>query len=166
MKKRFLQLSVIVAALVFQSCSKPTAETKLDKYDLTFTSVQLSDVPEFMDTKVSETDTDLSNYDFNIGGHARVTIGEITESVYPVNLDMLKKAITESPDFVELIDAKQLKNGAFGVIFKEKGSDGTSIIKDYRFYFKKGNRFFKMRPVFNSELKDLDKQIAAYESLK
>lgn len=166
MKKRILQLSVIVAALVFQSCSTPQAETKLEKYDLTFTSAKLSDVPEFTDTKVTETDTDLSNYDFNIGGHARVTIGEITEAVFPANVDMLKKAISESPDFIELIETKTLKNGAFGVIFKHKGSDGKSTISNYRFYFKKGNRFFKMEPVFNNDLTDLDKQISAFESLK
>jgi len=166
MKKRILQLAVIVAALVFQSCSKPAEETKLEKYDLTFTSTKLSDVPEFTDTKVTETDTDLSNYDFNIGGHARVTVGEIAESVYPASLDMLKKAVSESPDFIELIEAKTLKNGAFGVIFKHKGSDGTSTIKNYRFYFKKGNRFFKMQPVFNNDLNDLDKQLAAFETLK
>lgn len=165
MKKLLLPITV-VALLLFQSCGKPAEETKLEKYDLTFTSPKLDAAPEFIDLKTSDSDTEFSEYDFNMGGTARVTISEIAESVYPSDVEMLKKAVTEGEDFVEMIEEKKLSNGAFGIIYKRKGSDEKSIIKDYTFYFKKGNRFFKMRPIFNSELRDLDKQLAAYESLK
>ncbi len=165
MKKILLQLTLI-AALFLQACNnKPLEETKLEKYDLTITSPKLDAPPEYTDYNPSETDTEIADYDFNMGGHARVSFKEIKESAYPKDTAMLKEAITKSEDFVELIETKQLKNGAFGIIYKMKGSSGATI-KHYNFYFKKGNRYFKMEPVFNSELNDLDQQIAAYESLK
>jgi hypothetical protein len=46
-----------------------------------------------------------------------------------------------------------------------KGSNGSPI-KNFLFYFKKGNRYFKIEPIFNTELKELDKQLAAFQSLK
>lgn len=164
MKKILLQVSVI-AALLFQSCSQPVEETKLEKYDLTMTSAKLDAAPEFTDLKASDTDTELSRYDFNIGGHARVNIIEIAGSAYPSDTGMLNKAISASGDFIGMIESKQLANGAFGTIYKMKGSNGDPI-KNYAFYYKKGNRFFKMEPVFNSDLNDLDKQLAAFGSLK
>lgn len=164
MKKQLLRLAIILF-VACQSCSsKPAEDVKLEKYDLTITVPKLSSPPDFTDTKFSETDTDWSNYDFNVN-KGRITVGEIAESVYPANADLLKKAISADPDFIELTDTKQLKNGAFGVIFKKKGSNGSPI-KYYLFYFKKGTRYFKMQPVFNSELKGLDEQVAAFESLK
>lgn len=165
MKRLILPITLLMLVLL-QSCSKPKEETKLEKYGITLTSPKLNEAPEYTDLKVSETDTELSRYDFNMGGHARVNVIEITPSVYPADVDMLKKAVSESEDFVEMIDTKKLSNGAFGVIYKEKGSDGKSIIKNYVFYFKKGDRYFRMEPVFNSELKDLDSQVAAWESMK
>lgn len=164
MKKILLQTS-IVAALFLQSCSQPVEDTKLEKYDLTLTSAKLDKAPEYTDLKVSETDTELSRYDFNIGGHARVNVLEITESVYPTDTGMLNKAISGSEDFIGMIESKQLANGAFGTIYKMKGSNGDPI-KNYAFYYKKGNRFFKMEPVFNTDLNDLDKQLSAFGSLK
>ncbi len=164
MKKIILQLTIIVSLFV-QACSQPLEETRLEKYDITITAPKLKSAPEFTDLKVSETDTELSSYDFYIGNRARVDVKEITASVYPADTSMLKEAVTGSEDFVELIETKQLSNGAFGIIFKMKGSSGTTI-KHYIFYFKKGNRFFKMEPVFNSELGDLDKQLAAFGSMK
>lgn len=165
MKKILLQVTVI-AALFLQACNnKPLEETKLEKYDLTITSPKLDAPPEFTNLKFSETDTELSRYDFNMGGRARVNVIEIAAEAFPTDTTMLKSAVSGSADFVELIATKQLKNGAFGIIYKMKGSSGATI-KYYNFYFKKGNRYFKMEPVFNSELNDLDQQIAAYESLK
>jgi len=164
MKKQLLPLT-LVALLFFQACSQPLKETKLEKYDITITMPEPPAAPEYQDLKVSETDTELSDYDFNIGGHARVTVTEIAASAYPGDINTLKKVVAESSDFVELTDTKQLPNGAFGVIFKMKGSSGD-VIKNYLFYFKKGSRFFKMQPIFNSELKDLDKQLAAFGSMK
>lgn len=164
MKKQLLPLT-LVALLFFQACSPSLQDTKLEKYDITITMPKPPAAPEYNDLKASETDTELSDYDFNIGGHARVTVTEITASAYPQDTNTLKKVVSESSDFVELTDTKQLPNGAFGVIFKMKGSDG-SVIKNYLLYFKKGNRFFKMEPIFNSELKDLDMQLAAFGSMK
>ena len=165
MKKYLLHLTAI-AALMLQACgqSKPLEEKKLEKYDLTITMPKTDEVPEFNDFSASETDTELSDYDFHISD-ARVGITEIRESAYPADTTMLKEAVTKSEDFIELLETKQLTNGVFGVIFKMKGSDGTPI-KNYLFYFKKGNRFFKMEPIFNSELHEMDKQIAAFQSLK
>lgn len=165
MKKIFFQLAAI-AVLFLQACNqKPLEETKLEKYDLTITSPKLDNAPEFTDFSPSETDSELSDYDFNMGGNARVSFKEIKASAYPEDTTTLKEAVTKSPEFIELIETKKLANGAFGSIFKMKGSDGSTI-KHYIFYFKKGDRYFKMEPVFNSELKDLDKQIEAYASLK
>ncbi|RQO30154.1 hypothetical protein DBR32_11250 [Taibaiella sp. KBW10] len=165
MKKIFLQLTAI-AVLLLQACgqSKPLEEKKLEKYDLTITMPKTDEVPEFQDFKASETDTELSDYDFHISD-ARVSLTEISASSYPTDTTMLKKAVTGSADFMELIETKQLKNGAFGTIFKMKGSSGAPV-KNYLFYFKKGNRFFKMEPIFNNDLKELDLQLAAFESLK
>lgn len=166
MKKYFLPLAVM-ATLLLQACGqgKPLEDTRLEKYDLTITSPKLDKAPEFTDYNPSDTDTEISDYDFNMGGNARVSFTEIKEAAYPSDTAMLKKAITSSEDFIEMIETKQLANGAFGSIYKMKGSDGSTI-KHYNFYFKKGNRYFKMEPVFNSELRDLDKQIDAYASLK
>lgn len=164
MKKILLQISV-VATLLLQACSQPVEDTKLEKYDLMITSAKLDKAPEYTDLKVSDTDTELSRYDFNIGGNARVNVLEITESAYPTDTGMLNKAISGSEDFIAMIESKKLANGAFGTIYKMKGSNGDPI-KNYAFYYKKGNRFFKMEPVFNSELNDLDKQLAAFGSLK
>lgn len=164
MKKVFLQVTVL-ALLLLQACSKPMEETKLEKYDITMTTPKLDAAPEYTDLKVTETDTEWSRYDFNIGGKARVNVIEIAPAVYPADINMLKTAVSGSEGFIELIEAKQLSNGAFGVIYKMKGSDGSPI-KNYAFYYKKGNRYFKMEPVFNSDLTDLDKQLAAYESMK
>ncbi|WP_222165474.1 hypothetical protein [Edaphocola aurantiacus] len=165
MKKYLLHVTVI-AALAFQSCSQsqPLVETKLEKYDLTITMPKSTKVPEFQDFSASETDTELSDYDFNIS-EARVGLTEIRESAYPNDTTMLKQAVTGSEDFIEMIETKQLTNGAFGVIFKMKGSNGSPI-KNYLFYFKKGNRYFKMEPIFNTDLEELDKQLAAFQSLK
>jgi len=163
MKKQLLSL-IIILMVVLQSCSKPAEDVKLEKYDLTITVPKLSKQPEFTDLKLSERDTELSRYDFNVG-KPRINIIEIVPGVYPTDINMLKKVIATDEDFVEITDTKELKNGAFGVIFKKKGSSGT-VIKEYLFYFKKGTRYFKMEPVFNSELKGLDDQISAYESLK
>lgn len=164
MKNIFLQLTVI-GTLLLQACGQPLEATKLEKYDLTITSPKLDKAPEFTDFSPSETDTEISDYDFNMGGRARVSFKEIKAAAYPTDTTMLKQAVSGSEDFIELLETKQLANGAFGTVYKMKGSDGSTI-KHYNFYFKKGNRYFKMEPVFNSELKDLDKQIAAYESLK
>jgi hypothetical protein len=164
MKKIFLQLTVI-ALLLLQACSQPLQETKLEQYDITITMPKPKEAPEYTNLKVTETDTELSRYDFNIGGHARVNVIEIAPAVYPADINMLQKALAGSEDFIELIETKQLSNGAFGAIYKMKGSNGSPI-KNYTFYYKKGNRYFKMEPVFNSELRDLDKQLAAYESMK
>jgi len=165
MKKILLQLTII-AALFLQACNnKPLEDTKLEKYDLTITSPKLDAPPEFTDFKPTETDTEFSRYDFNMGGSARVNVIEIAANAYPTDTAMLKEAVSKSADFIELIETRQLKNGAFGVVYKMTGSGGGPI-KYYNFYFKKGNRYFKMEPVFNSELNDLDQQIAAYESLK
>ena len=166
MKKYLLQLTAI-ATLLLQACgqSKPMEDTKLEKYDLTITSPKLDAPPEFTDFNPSDTDTEISDYDFNMGGNARVSFKEIKEAAYPTDTAMLKKAVMESPDFIEMIDTKQLANGAFGTIYKMKGSSGAPI-KHYNFYFKKGNRYFKMEPVFNNELEELDMQITAYASLK
>ncbi|OJV54155.1 MAG: hypothetical protein BGO31_12425 [Bacteroidetes bacterium 43-16] len=165
MKKILLQLTLI-AALFLQACqSKPLEDTKLEQYDLTITSPKLDAPPEFTNLKFDETDTELSRYDFNMGGNARVNVIEIAAAAFPTDTTMLKSAVSGSEDFIELLDTKQLANGAFGVIYKMKGSSGATI-KNYNFYFKKGNRFFKMEPVFNSELNDLDQQLAAFESLK
>lgn len=165
MKKYLLHLTV-VTALLLQACgqSKPLEEKKLEKYDLTITMPQTSETPEFQDFQASGTATELSDYDFHISD-ARVSIAEITAAAYPADTGMLKEAVTKSEDFIEMIEMKQLKNGAFGAIFKMKGSDGSTI-KNYLFYFKKGDRYFKMEPIFNSELRELDQQIAAFESLK
>ncbi len=150
MKKILLQLSAL-AIIFIQSCNTPLVENKLENYDVTFTSPELSNTPEFVDLKVDDADTEFSSYDFNIGGHARIDFKEVAGSVYPSSLDMLKTAITQSEDFVELIDTKQLSNGAFGIIFKMKGSSGA-VIKNYIFYYKKGNRYFKITPVFYTDL--------------
>jgi hypothetical protein len=165
MKKYLLQLTA-VATLLFQACgqSKPLEEKKLEKYDLTITMPKTEEVPEFQDYGASETDTELSDYDFHISD-ARISLTEIKESAYPGDTTTLKQAVTASEDFIELIETKQLTNGAFGVIFKMKGSNGSPI-KNFLFYFKKGNRYFKMEPIFNTELKELDKQLAAFQSLK
>lgn len=165
MKKLLLQLSVI-AVLFLQACgqSQPLEDTKLEKYDLTITAPKLSIAPDFTDFKPTETDTEFSRYDFHISD-ARVNVIEIAASAYPTDTTMLKKAVTGSEDFIEMIETKQLANGAFGTIFKMKGSSGAPI-KNYLFYFKKGNRYFKMEPVFNTELEELDKQLAAFASLK
>ena len=165
MKKQLLQFAVVLT-LMLQACNKPAQEVKLEKYNITLTTPKLDAPPEYTDLKVSETDTKLSDYDFNIGGRARVSFAEITESIYPGDLASLKKAATASEGFVELIEEKQLPNGVFGLIFKMKGSDQKSIIKHYAFYYKKGTRFFKIEPVFNSELNDLDKQLAAFATIK
>ena len=163
MNKRILQLTAI-AALLLQACgqSKPLEEKKLEKHDLTITMPQTNEVPEFQEYQYSE--TELSEYDFHISD-ARVEFIEIRESVYPTDTTMLKKAVTGSADFIEMLETKQLKNGAFVATFKMKGSDGSTI-KNFLFYFKKGNRYFKIEPVFNTELKEMDKQLAAFESLK
>lgn len=165
MKKHFLHLTAI-AALLLQACgqSQPLEEKKLEKYDLTITMPKTNEVPEFQDLHASETDTELSDYDFHISD-ARVGLTEIKESAYPQDTTMLKQAVTGSEDFIELIETKQLTNGAFGVIFKMKGSNGSPI-KNYLFYFKKGNRYFKIEPIFNTELKEMDAQLAAFQSLK
>ncbi len=163
MKRQFLKLAVGFA-LLLQACGGAAPkEVKLEKMGLTITA-DVKDVPEYTNTKVSDTDTELANYDFNIGGDARVNVIEITESVFPTDIDMLKKALTADPDFISVTEEKKFSNGAFGVIYKEKGS--TKEIMDYKFYFKKGNRYFRVIPVFNNDLTDLDKQEAAIESLK
>lgn len=164
MKKILLQLGV-VSTLLMQACSQPVEDTKLEKYDLTITSAKLDNAPEFTDLKTSDTDTEFSRYDFNIGGHARVNVIEISASAYPTDTGMLNKALSGSEDFIQMIESKQLANGAFGSIYKMKGSNGDPI-KNYAFYYKKGNRFFKMEPVFNTDLNDLDKQLSAFGSLK
>lgn len=165
MKKYLLPLTAI-SALLLQACgqSKPLEDRKLQQYDLTITMPQTSDTLEFQDFHASGTDTELSDYDFYIGD-ARVSMAEITAAAYPTDTAMLKEAVTKSADFIEMIEMKQLKNGAFGAIFKMVGSDGSTI-KNYLFYFKKGNRYFKMEPIFNTELRELDQQMAAFESLK
>ncbi len=165
MKKYLLHLTVI-ASLLLQACgqSKPLEEKKLKQYDLTITMPQTNDTLEFQDFHASGTDTELSDYDFRIS-EARVSVAEITEAAFPTDTSMLKEAVTKSADFIEMIEMKQLKNGAFGAIFKMVGSDGSTI-KNYLFYFKKGNRYFKMEPIFNTELNELDQQMAAFESLK
>ena len=165
MKKILLQLTLI-AALFLQACNnKPLEETKLEKYDLTITSPKLDAPPEYTDYNPSETDTEIADYDFNMGGNARVSFKEIKAAAFPTDTAMLKEAVTKSENFLELIETKQLKNGAFGIVYKMTGSGGGPV-KHYNFYFKKGNRYFKIEPVFNSELNDLDQQIAAFESLK
>lgn len=166
MKNQLLQLAIILVFL-FQSCgSKPLEQTKLEKYDITFSSPKLDKAPEYTDLHPSDGDTKFSDYDFNMGGSARITFSEISGNIFPTDTAMLKKGVTQSKDFVELIDTKQFANGAFGIIFRQKGSNGTSIIKYYIFYFKKGNRFFRIEPLFNNDLEDLDEQLAAFESMK
>ena len=163
--RRFLSLltGIIAVSLTVFSCGPEMEELTLEKYNLTMTAPKLSVAPEYTNLKITERDTELSRYDFNIG--RRVNVIEVKKSIFPDNLAMLKDAISADEKFVEVLETKEFPNGVFGATFKKKGSSGKEI-KYYLFYYQKEGRYFKMEPVFNSDLEDLDLQLSAFESLK
>ena len=163
--KRFLSLIVFVITIstFLTACGPGTEEITLEEYNITLTVPKSDSKLEFKNLKIADYDTDLSRYDFYIA--KRVTITEIVKKVFPDNLTMLKTAVSGDENFIDFIETKEFSNGVFGAIFKKKGSSGKEI-KDYLFYYQKDGRYFKMRPVFNNDLKELDAQLAAYESIK
>jgi len=163
--RQFLSLISLMLTVSFitTSCGPGTEEITLDQYNIKMTVPKNDLKVKFEKLKNTDYDTNLSNYDFYIA--KRVTVTEIVKKVFPDNLAMLKEAISADKNFVDFIETKEFPNGAFGVIFKKKGSSGKEI-KDYSFYYQKDGRYFKMKPIFNSDLDELDAQLAAYESMK
>lgn len=163
--RRFLSLIVfmISASMLITSCGAGTEEITLEKYNITMTIPKSESKPKYQNLKIADYDTALSRYDFYIA--KRVSITEIVEKIFPNSLAMLKEALSTDKSFVEILETKEFPNGVFGVIFKKKGSNGKEI-KDYLFYYQKDRRYFKITPVFNSKLDELDAQLAAYESIK
>lgn len=163
-RKLFSLLALlIVFPLLLTSCGVETEEITLEKYNLTLTVPKLKVAPEYKNLKITDRDTKLSRYDFNIG--KRINIVEIEQRIFPEDLNMLKNVLKEDDSFIEMIETKEFPNKAFGAIFKKKSSSGKEM-KYYLFYFEKDGRYFRMEPVFNNDLKELDVQLAAYESLK
>jgi len=162
-KLKLLLAFIVTTSLFFTSCGKEMEEITLEKYNLTLTVPKLEKAPEFQNLKFASYDTELSEYDFYIS--KRVTITEIVEKVFPTDIKMLKEVISSDDRFIGIIEEKELANKAFGIIFKQKASSGKEI-KNYLFYFQKDGRYFKMEPVFNNDLKDLDIQLTAFEGMK
>lgn len=163
--KKQLVLFAVLLLMICQSCKKKLQDITLEKYGITITIPETQGrSPEFLNLKSDENDKTLSSYDFNID-KARVNVFEIVESIYPSDTTMLKKVAAGSENFLSLIETKKLSNGAFGIIFNMKGSSGKDI-KNYLFYFKKGERYFRIEPLFNNKLDQLDLQLAAIESMK
>ncbi|WP_420571159.1 hypothetical protein [Kordia sp.] len=163
--RRFLLLitSMITLSVFMTSCGPGTEEITLEKYNITMTVPKSESKLEYKNLKLTERDTKLSRYDFYIG--KRVNVIEIKKSIFPDNLAMLKKVIASDENITEVLETKEFSNGAFGAIFKKKGSSGKEI-KYYLFYYQKDGKYFKIEPVFNSDLKELDAQLAAFESMK
>ena len=61
---------------------------------------------------------------------------------FPDDLKMLETAMTGTPDVKAITEKKSLPNGAFGVVYDRP--DGE---KEFLFYFKKGEKHFKITPV-------------------
>lgn len=162
--KKFLSIiAFAITTLLFTSCGPNIEEVTLEKFNIKISIPKTNEKLEWKNLKIADYDTDLSRYDFYIG--KRVNIIEIVKRVFPDNLTMLKEAVSADEKFVKTIDTKEFENGAFGVIFSKKTSSGKEI-KDYLFYYQKDGRYFKMKPVFNSKLEQLDIQLSAYQSMK
>jgi len=161
--KLYLLLTFLVTILSLNSCAPEMQELQLEKYNLTLTVPKLETAPKYTNLKIADYDTKWSRYDFQIG--KRVNVIEIAKSIYPENIKMLKEAITSNTGFVSIIEEKTFPNGVFGIIYNQKSNSGKEI-KHYNFYFEKNGRYFKMEPVFNNDLKDLDVQLSAFQSLK
>lgn len=169
MAKNIFTLLICAALLVGCGAPEP-AEVNLDKFGITLKATPASPdkAPEF---KELDFDNKIARYEFRIGTR-RINFIEIEEAIFPESAEMLVEAIKADEDFKEMIDGPKhpqgvakFANGVFGVLYSENTSKGD-VKKDYIFYYKKGDRCFKITPVFNSELKDLDQQLAAWESIK
>lgn len=161
---------LIASVVILASCGGPTTvEVKFDKYGVTMMAAEGKKQPG--EYKESGLDGKIGRYDFNIGKR-RLNFDEIEGSIYPENAQMLADAISADEDFIGMENGDkhpngiaQFANGVFGVVYSKKSSKGEPM-KDYAFYYTKDGRFFRLTPVFNSELKDLEQQLAAFESLK
>lgn len=161
-------LFLIISAILFSCGGSAPKEYKLDKFDISMLVPELKKNPEFKELTF---DKMLGKYEFRVDKY-RVNIVEIEESIYPENINTLSEAISAGEKFDGLMKGDKypngtmtMPNGAFGVLYSKKGSSGKAV-KDYIFYFKKGNRYFRIVPVLNNDLEGLDQQLAMIESLK
>jgi hypothetical protein len=159
---------LIAICVFFAACGPSIVEVKFDKFDITMSAVAGKKQAEFKELNF---DKKIARYDFNIGKR-RLNIEEIESAIFPENVKALAEAISAGEKFEGMLnEAKypngtiEFPNGAFGVLYSKKGKSGKSS-KDYEFYFKKGERCFRLYPVFNSDLEDLEQQLSAIESIK
>jgi hypothetical protein len=74
-------------------------------------------------------------------------VQEIEMRSYPSDLSALEEAMKADEKFVAVVEKKTLPNGAFGMIYEKKGK--TKNFKEFLFYFKKGERAYRITPIFN-----------------
>lgn len=153
--KKILYITA-VTGLLYVSCTStpPKTELKSEVLDLVITvptDKALAEHPAGQYT--------LGNTEFHID-QQRFIINEIEASSFPDDMTMVKTALESTKDFKSLTEEKTLANGSFGAIYE------TNNAKKFLFYFKKGNRCYRITPIFNNDGKHFEQAIEAIASLK
>ncbi|HEX8562694.1 MAG TPA: hypothetical protein VF676_06920 [Flavobacterium sp.] len=74
-------------------------------------------------------------------------VAEMEAGSYPDDLKLLETAMKGLSEIKVVSEKKTLPNGAFGVLYDK--NDNGKVIKDLLFYFKKGDRHYKITPISN-----------------
>jgi len=150
---KFKCLVFAIAALAI-SCGpgKPT-DYQLKSVGLTVTVPGKSTVVE---SARSEYMPALSQ--FFVDGKGVEVIETDAES-FPTDLKMLETAMAGAEDVDAITERKTVQNGAFGVVYYRPDGD-----KEFLFYFKKGDKHFKITPVGIED--DYTDVVAAIGTLK
>jgi hypothetical protein len=144
MKKKTISLALVsVIAIIAASCGGlgEKKEWQLEKVGLTITvpgkaKIACDDSNEFRKARCY----------FYIGKKQN-EVQEIEMKSYPSDLPTLEEAMKADEKFVGIVEKKTLPNGAFGMVYEKKGK--TKNVKEFLFYFKKGERAYRITPIFN-----------------
>ncbi|MDO8999241.1 MAG: hypothetical protein Q7W45_05715 [Bacteroidota bacterium] len=154
----------IILTVFLVACGAPALkEYQLTELGLSITTPELKKEPKY---KTLSFDKMLGKVEITTDKR-RFEIVEIEESIYPKNLEDLISAVSGGDNFKGMIkDGKypegkiSMANGAFGLLYTNKKGN------DFLIYYSKGSRYYRCRPILNSELKELDTHLAIIESFK
>jgi hypothetical protein len=154
-------MSIGLCVLLVACGSKSLGDKK--DHQLTHLDLTVTIPGETKLTPYDSTEYTKARCEYKIGGK-RIEVKEIEMSAYPTDLAMVEAVVKEDKKFKAILDKKTLANGAFGVIYEGNGK--TETFKDYLFYFKKGNRAYKITPVFNNDGDYFEENFESIGSLK